>query len=167
MMNELSEKSLISEIVLWMRTRVAPLNVQPYYSKGGWEGWVQVELAMWLTSRGYNVIRENRIYDYNYYRADLIINENVNPNNLIVIEIKCQSVLSTEKHVIEGFCNDVNRLESLIANNMNPYMFIFVIDQGLANILSRNYKYSEYDCYSSTEENSICMKFMYKKIRQK
>ncbi|MEQ3146772.1 hypothetical protein [Phocaeicola coprocola] len=136
----LTNQQLLQEIATWMNSRVATLPEfgQPFFSQGGWEGWVQVELAMYLTSRGYDVMREDRIYG-NSFRADLVVNPNIVEFRNIAVEIKCQSMYRSIDSQLPLYDNDIERLLSL-GLNWNGIMLIFVVEPILMNkLLSLGY----------------------------
>lgn len=138
--NEL--ESLISDWAVMKKSQMTELGL-PFYSQGGWEGWVQVELAMYLTSNGYDVIREDRIYQGQEYRADLVINSNCADATYhppIAIEIKCQSIYLTEAALYGAIETDEMKLANLV--DCRKLMLVFTADQRTIDFLQnqKNYK---------------------------
>lgn len=70
-------------------------DIEAAYSlKGGWEGWAQVELALYLQKvlSGSTIEREMAVYAGNTQLADLVITgETINPENTAIIELKCRN----------------------------------------------------------------------------
>lgn len=153
-MTGLTNQQLLQEIINWMYSRVArlPDYGQPFFSQGGWEGWIQVELAMYLTSRDYDVVRESRIYNMNNYRADLVVNSNINGVKNIAVEIKCQSIYSQQYLQLNTYEHDIQRLK-LLGTDWNAIMLIFVVEPNLSDLLSRN-GYA----YFTTPNMTLCYK---------
>ncbi|MGB1586890.1 MAG: hypothetical protein ACPHID_07595 [Thermoplasmatota archaeon] len=83
--------------------RVWPLN-------GGWEAWAQAEIAAWLlyADHANETLREQRVYA-NDQRADLLVNPTSNGADMIVIELKCQS-LPNWRAFVPGLQEDYNKL---------------------------------------------------------
>ena len=69
-MNPIDLNGLIVGLSIWENQRFSQLPdyALPFFSQGGWEGWLQVELAMFFTGYGYDVVREQNPYD-NHLRA--------------------------------------------------------------------------------------------------
>lgn len=136
--NEL--ESLISDWAVMKESQMTELGL-PFYSQGGWEGWVQVELAMFLTSNGYDVIREDRIYQGQEYRADLVINSNCADtyHPPIAIEIKCQSIYLTEAALYGAIETDERKLANLV--DWRKLMLVFTVDQQTTDILQNQKNY--------------------------
>ena len=149
----LTVKGFIDELNKWMNTRVKslPKYGQPFYSQGGWEGWIQVELAMWLTAKGYDVMREERIYDNKYYRADLVINPNIPNATTIAIEIKCQSIYSNINTFLKSATNDINKLESL-DDSWNAIILCFIASES-----AKKRKLGNYRIFTIDTNNLSCM----------
>lgn len=101
-MNQIDLDTLITLIGIWENERLVRLPAEklPFFSQGGWEGWLQVELAMYFTGANYNVVREQHAYNDNR-RADLVFNNQIPGVADIVVEIKCESI-NVEK--AEDFC---------------------------------------------------------------
>src|SRR3954469_9218286 len=61
--------------------------------KGGWEGWIQVDLTAFIISQlpTLEILREQPIYRNNRQKVDLLINADQDPDNQIAVELKAQS----------------------------------------------------------------------------
>ena len=63
--------------------------------KGGWEGWLQVELGLWLEQKGFEVEREQHVFKNTRQAADMIV---TSPNSQgkdpvrTIVELKCESL---------------------------------------------------------------------------
>ena len=142
MPKKLSMTGLKVELENWHRERFEGIdsNFMPYFSKGGWEGWLQVEWAMYLNSQDYDVLREEPIYNNNQ-RADLVINKNIPRGdnqvfNNIAIEIKCQSIYNSQDQFLESVKSDINKLEEL-RYYWSKLMVVVAIDDNILNLLRR------------------------------
>ena len=132
----LTVDSFIKEVQAWMNKRIYSTNeVQSgLLAQGGWECWVQVELAMWLINRGYDVVRESKIYWNNYLRADLVVNSNIKDAKKIAIEIKCETIYSQEYLQLKKYYADIDKLNKL-DNSYSALMLVFVLEPTLYSIL--------------------------------
>ncbi|MBN2942138.1 MAG: hypothetical protein JTJ18_08865 [Streptococcus sp.] len=133
----------------------------PFFSQGGWEGWIQVEWAMFFTSRDYDVVRELKAYDGHLLKADLVFNKNIpkaNPSVMdIVVEIKCQSVYVTQNAFYQSISDDVAKL-SMLGHNQRGIMVVVVFEQNLLNKLRSEGYYQ-----IPLVQKNICI--MYKAVR--
>ena len=67
-----------------------PLIHSAFHMKGGWEGWFQVELALFLEQHGYTVKRDKQVFQGSLEAADLVV---TSPQGICtIIELKCQSL---------------------------------------------------------------------------
>lgn len=62
-----------------------------FWLKGGWEGWLQVELCLWLTQAGFYVEREVRVFKNPQQAADMVVQHKNFRGAAIIIELKCES----------------------------------------------------------------------------
>lgn len=133
---QLTVDSFIKEVQAWMDKRIYSTNeVQSgLLAQGGWECWVQVELAIWLINRGYDVVREGKIYQNSYQRADLVLNTNITGVKKIAVEIKCESIYSQKYLQLKTYYEDINKLNTL-DNSYSALMLVFVLEQKLYSIL--------------------------------
>lgn len=76
-------------------------------SKGGWEGWLQCELWLWLTDEGVTVEREVP-YPEDAGRCDLVVEERH------WVELKAFGIFreKDERAFVESFLEDICKLES-------------------------------------------------------
>lgn len=136
-MNLIDINTIAQGLQMWCNSRLSniPAHALPFFSKGGWEGWTQVELAMYFTSYGYDVTREVPCYNGSYLRADLVFNRTINQKEEIVVELKCQSVYTP---ITELISKDVQKL----SENLYPYqkrvMVVLVIEADLEEIMNKD-----------------------------
>ena len=154
----LTVESFITEVKQWMNKRIYSTNeVQSgLLAQGGWECWVQVELAIWLINRGYDVVREGKIYQNSYQRADLVLNTNITGVNKIAVEIKCESIYSNVYVNLNKYFLDIDKLNSL-DNSYNALVLVFVIEPDLYNLLLQN-KYNWYNTDKQYSPMALCYK---------
>ena len=155
-MKEITMTNLKTELKNWIEEKFSliPDYGLPFFSLGGWEGWLQVEFAMHLTNNGYDVIRESRIYGNTRYRADLVLNETLNKNRIIGVEIKCQSIYLQPVDIIKMIEEDYNKLRTL-GNVWNGLIIVAVISKELFDILQKD----GYECYINSHGNmALCFK---------
>ncbi len=113
-MNVFNENVFREGLQSWLNTRFAliPEKALHYFSKGGWEGWWQVELAMWFASFDYDVEREMHVYKNNpKLSADLVFNSHIDTATNYVVEIKCQSITQTMNSFIEQIQCDIEKIK--------------------------------------------------------
>ena len=79
-------------------------------TNGGWEGWAQVEVALWWSAQqGVEIIREEKLWNDNR-KADLIIKRD---STASVVELKCKT-LAEEGGAFAGHLrDDYDKLNSL------------------------------------------------------
>lgn len=82
-------------------------NALALYSKGGWEGWAQVEIARYLLKNAVEVDREKNVEGA---RIDLHINDEW------YVELKCQSIENSER-LLPGVAKDIVKLDSIEGAN--------------------------------------------------
>jgi hypothetical protein len=76
--------------------------------KGGWEGWLQVELAMAAIQVSFDASREANPYETAGLRADLqLVRKNID----VIVEMKCQSV--GQKNFENLVLKDIMKLQTL------------------------------------------------------
>lgn len=82
--------------------------------KGGWEGWIQVDLTAYILARNTTVeiLREQHIYTNERKSVDLLINATDDPAKQIAVELKAQSFENRGKFVYgaNSVWTDVNKL---------------------------------------------------------
>lgn len=137
-MNPITLDELLSKINDWCNEIFSdiPDEALPFFSSGGWEGWLQVELAMRLTWEGYDVVRESQIYD-NGKKADIVFNDNCSDTNhpRIVVEIKCQSIYKDINSFSGLISKDIDKLSGL-PNDYVRLMLVAAVDQEFAQHLT-------------------------------
>lgn len=82
--------------------------------KGGWEGWIQVDLTAFILSKNntVDILREQHIYTNARKAVDLLINASDDPAKQIAVELKAQSFENRNKFVYgeNSVWTDVNKL---------------------------------------------------------
>ena len=71
------ENNFVFEIYVLAQARRSGIETA-FHMRGGREGWLQVELALWLQKRGFGVEREVHVFNNELEAADLIVTT-VNP----------------------------------------------------------------------------------------
>lgn len=81
--------------------------------KGGWEGWVQVDLVAFILSvnNTFEILREQPVYTNSRKRTDLLLNANLQPADQIPVEIKAQSWYN-RTGFLSGVEEDLDKLEN-------------------------------------------------------
>ncbi|KIK55835.1 hypothetical protein GYMLUDRAFT_87501 [Collybiopsis luxurians FD-317 M1] len=103
-MSELTPTSgLLNTIADWANANASKLG-EAYQLKGGWEGWTQVELALYL-KRAYGqqfpgsvvtVTREDKVYNGTNERSDLLLTTRTGGRLFTnMIELKCESIANS------------------------------------------------------------------------
>ena len=158
----LTVDSFIKEVQAWMNKRIySTYEVNSgLLAQGGWECWVQVELAMWLINRGYDVVRESKIYRNNYLRADLVVNSNIKDVKKIAIEIKCETIYSQEYTELKKYSTDIDKLNSL-DNSYSALMLVFVLEPTLYSLLLKN----QFQWYNIVGKQYSPMALCYKQVK--
>jgi hypothetical protein len=80
--------------------------------KGGWEGWIQVDLVAFILSKdsSFEILREQPIYKAPRRKVDLLLNTNLPTKNQIAVEIKAESWENRMNPFINGIRNDIIKL---------------------------------------------------------
>ena len=83
--------STTGEIFKWAQGKQDQIN-RAFRMKGGWEGWLQVELALWLEGKPEtaSVVREQHVYSSSSQAVDLLVTSKSGTRHMI--ELKCESV---------------------------------------------------------------------------
>jgi hypothetical protein len=79
--------------------------------KGGWEGWIQVDLTAFILSKlpTLEILREQPIYKNDRQKVDLLINADEDPDDQIAVELKAQS-FENRAAFIKQVVNDLDKL---------------------------------------------------------
>lgn len=80
--------------------------------KGGWEGWVQVDLTAHILAvdSSIDILREQPVYANNRQRCDLLLNSNDVPAGQIPVEIKAES-FDNSGRFINGVEDDLDKFD--------------------------------------------------------
>lgn len=81
--------------------------------KGGWEGWIQVDLTAYLLSKDstLEILREQPIFDSPYKRVDLLLNTTLETDDQIPVEIKAESFENRMDPFVNGIREDMRKLK--------------------------------------------------------
>lgn len=129
----------------WFKQKLTT-DMIPYLSQGGWEGWVQVELAMFCGMLDFDIQREQKIYGDDRSRVDLLFNNLFfQPDNnqahddlkRIAVEIKCQSVYYDTSGFINAVNSDICKLRTLDSALYTRCILLFLIEKGSFNHFSQ------------------------------
>ena len=102
----------IGYLIEWTKDRGGQLKYN-WPVKGGWEGWIQVDLVAHILNinNTHNILRDQPIYQNNLKRVDLLIQDGESSTEAIAVEIKAES-LENQKSFIGGVIDDVSKLET-------------------------------------------------------
>ncbi|WP_406697534.1 hypothetical protein V5E97_01625 [Singulisphaera sp. Ch08] len=80
--------------------------------KGGWEGWVQVDLTGFILSVDptCDILREYPIFTSPYMRTDLLLNSTAFTDAQIPVEIKAESFENRMDPFLQGILKDIQKL---------------------------------------------------------
>jgi len=83
--------------------------------KGGWEGWIQVDLTGFILTVNptVEILREQPVYANTRQRCDLLLNAKSEPHRQIIVEIKAES-LNNWENFITGVVDDLDKLDSAV-----------------------------------------------------
>ncbi|KAJ4490752.1 hypothetical protein J3R30DRAFT_131739 [Lentinula aciculospora] len=98
-MSVVEKNSVMEKILEWANDVVNAEKIEKAYNqKGGWEGWVQVELAMYLQKvlggQGIaTILREQNVYNGNSQKCDFLIKTQKENGEYFtnMFELKCES----------------------------------------------------------------------------
>ena len=76
-------------IYKWVHKRCSDIR-NAFWMRGGWEGWLQVELGLWLMEAGFAVEREMHVFKNARQAADMIVRHENFEGATIIIELKCE-----------------------------------------------------------------------------
>lgn len=132
-----------SELRQWFDNRFSsiPDYSLPFFSQGGWEVWLQVELAMYFAASDYDIMREVK-YDNQNLRADFVLNRNFNNRREIFVEIKCQSIYIDKYSMYNSIHDDEQKMTQYLNDTQKGVMIVVVVEPTLAVTLEE-YGYTE------------------------
>ena len=70
--NKIFQALLFYKIYCWLQQSYGDIKVA-FCSKGGWEGWQQVELTLWLIKAGFEVEREVPLFKTGRLAVDMVV----------------------------------------------------------------------------------------------
>lgn len=122
-------------ILTILQTRIAVWDA--YSLKGGWEGWLQVELALALGEE-VDVLREAHSYADAHQRSDL---SNLTANVDVIIEVKCESAHRPPEKFVASVVDDYLKLQELSQNRYAVLVVVATNDtlKGIRHILEDGY----------------------------
>lgn len=111
-----NEEEVLSLIGNWAQANYKAIQ-QVYLQRGGWEGWMQVNIAMLLNEFYPNVImqREEHVYTGSNMRADLTFKIAGEPTQ--VVELKVESLWQDASAGVSGFLAAYKKDIDKISNN--------------------------------------------------
>lgn len=129
-MNGINLVTLIALLERWENEHLSrlPANTLPFFSQGGWEGWLQVELATFFLEAQYDVVREQKAYD-NSKKADLVFNTLTVQSPEIVVEIKCESIYIEKVDAFLSKIHEDERKLSTLPEHKYGIMLVGVTEQ--------------------------------------
>lgn len=101
----------IDHVIAWAQDRAVQFKFN-WPVKGGWEGWIQVDLTAYLLNidSAYEILREQPIYADPRQRVDLLLNASMGGDCVIPVEIKAESFENRMGPFISGTKNDIRKL---------------------------------------------------------
>ncbi|KAF9064821.1 hypothetical protein BDP27DRAFT_1425482 [Rhodocollybia butyracea] len=108
-----------SELRSWVNQPIMKKKIGTAYQlKGGWEGWAQVEIAIFLQEKlrdkGFEVTREDRVYEDASKRSDITVHQKT-AGKVTILELKCESLRNKGKFD-KGVAKDVAKIGNKIAS---------------------------------------------------
>ncbi len=112
-MSDFTIASFRQAVIAWANQRNSSFK-NNWVVKGGWEGWIQVDLVAYILSvdSTYDILREQPIYaSSNRRRVDILLNTNLMTDNQIAVEIKAESIENRMNPFINGIRDDIQKLD--------------------------------------------------------
>lgn len=110
--------------------------------KGGWEQWVQAEVAAYILKQNsaYDILREENIYEGSQLRADWVLNRGIDESATIAVELKCQRGSDLEgKEFLIGIESDINKLQNLLPGSIGKGVVGIYYSQQAINKIKQQY----------------------------
>jgi hypothetical protein len=110
-MTTLTVEQFASLVVDWSKRREQQFRYN-WVVKGGWEGWIQVDLTAYMLSADstIEVLREQPIYTSDRKRTDLLLNSTLATDAQIPVEIKAESFENRGAGFVSGVLEDLAKL---------------------------------------------------------
>lgn len=140
-MEELTFVNFLSYLKEWLEKRFEslPNNGYNFYSRGGWEGWAQVELYMYYRGLGCDIIREEHCYNNTHLKVDLLINSQIPANarkiRPLAVEIKCGCTDWTDDNFKKAFLTDKEKLVQNLDNRFARVSLVFAANASQVQLL--------------------------------
>lgn len=119
-MASISYMQFIELTIQWAQERNAQFKFN-WPVKGGWEGWIQVDLTGYILARDSTaeILREQRIFPNSKKRVDLLLNTTAELDHLIPVEIKAESLENPAYNFLNGIYEDLAKLALLRGTNLS------------------------------------------------
>ncbi|HUY46695.1 MAG TPA: hypothetical protein VMV92_13325 [Streptosporangiaceae bacterium] len=110
-MSSLTVDQFAALVVDWSKRRNDQLKFN-WPVKGGWEGWIQVDLTAFVLSvdSTADILREQPIYSSPGKRTDLLLNTTLDTDAQIPVEIKAESFENRGPGFVSGVLADLSKL---------------------------------------------------------
>lgn len=110
---------------------------------GGWERWLQMELAYWIAKdfEGYSVALESREYTDDALRADMMITRQRWHDEKNVVELKCEQANADPKRFVKSVLSDIQKAQKL--KDGTDYFFSVALIQKRETLASASQILSE------------------------
>lgn len=97
-------------VTQWCEQR-SPFFRDLWVLHGGWEAWIQADLAAFLLKKNttYDILREQSVYQNNRQKVDWLFNDSGMEIQKILIELKAQSFRNAQ-NFIPGMQSDIDKL---------------------------------------------------------
>ena len=128
-------------VIDWANNRAGSFK-NNWVVKGGWEGWIQVDLVSYILSQdsSYDILREQPIYLNTRKKTDLLLNANMmDPDDQIPVEIKAQS-WENRGNIVNGVEADLDKLDEERADDYDSsscVMLAIVFEETSYNAILR------------------------------
>jgi hypothetical protein len=109
-MTTINVDTFLSDTLQWAQARNQQFRFN-WPVKGGWEGWIQVDLTAFILSLDSTaeILREQPIYTSTQKRTDLLLNTSLTAREQIPVEIKAES-FENRGAFVGGVVDDIEKL---------------------------------------------------------
>lgn len=114
-MSDINVQQFVNAVINWAAQRDRQFTYN-WPVKGGWEGWVQVDLTAFILAADstIDILREQPVYANPLQRCDLLLNTGSAAANQVIVEVKAESFQNVGAFV-PGVVDDLDKLENSVA----------------------------------------------------
>ncbi|MEV1120054.1 hypothetical protein AB0I91_33815 [Actinosynnema sp. NPDC049800] len=115
MMSHIDVLQFIGAIQGWARQRDGQFKYN-WPVKGGWEGWIQVDLTASILTAAptAEILREQPVYTNTRQRCDLLLNTTAAPDAQVIVELKAES-WHNRAAFVPGVIDDLDKLQQSVS----------------------------------------------------